>query len=618
MGFSSIFKSKNKNKKNKHTFFSNEVVLPRYGANPEGGFLSWIWFFIKPHRVEFISHTLFMLVRLSCFMLVPYVFSQIIEPLEKGIGFEDPWLSWKWVVVYGVFSFVIYMTLFVTIWTEKMMKRIASQASTYAMDHLMTLSVSWHDEVASGNKIERLLKARTSIWNLLNTYYWDGLRFVSSLIGAGLTIYLMDLSFLYVLFFVGFSVSYIGVCFLFFPAVLKRQDSYHQSVEDLSGSVYEFLRSISAVIIYSLKEKIGETALVAENKTLDSYMKCSVATRSMWAFICLTGLVWMVVIASFSLVQVFAGELSVSVFVAILFFSDKFWTILSTFPMIVGSFLENKNGFMRLVEFLKQDNEVKERADTTALVIDQAPSIHFKNVGFRYNDDNVVFSGLDLKIKAGEKVGIVGLSGAGKTTLGKLLCRFYDVNSGSVLVNGIDIKDVSFHDLRKTIAVVPQDTELFNHPLIENIRYGCFDASDEQVLDVVEKASAKDFVEKLPQGIHTVVGERGVKLSGGQRQRISIARAMLKDSPILLLDEATSALDSQSEAHIQKSLECLMQDKTVIAIAHRLSTLKMMDRIVVMDQGRIIEQGAHEVLINQKGAYAHLWSLQSGDMLENN
>jgi len=245
--------------------------------------------------------------------------------------------------------------------------------------------------------------------------------------------------------------------------------------------------------------------------------------------------------------------------------------------------------------------------------------IKFENVSFAYNDKNVIDQ-FNLTIRPGEKIGIVGRSGAGKSTLIQLLLHFYHINQGRILIDGQDIDDVTQDSLRKNIALVTQDTSLLHRTVAENIKYGRPDATDEEMFEAVRKAKAEEFIPNLTdlrgkKGYEAYVGERGVKLSGGQRQRIAIARVFLKDAPILILDEATSALDSEVEAAIQNSLDDLMQGKTVIAIAHRLSTIAQMDHLIVLDQGRIAEQGTHDELVALNGIYAQLWQRQTGGML---
>jgi ABC-type multidrug transport system fused ATPase/permease subunit len=223
-----------------------------------------------------------------------------------------------------------------------------------------------------------------------------------------------------------------------------------------------------------------------------------------------------------------------------------------------------------------------------------------------------VVRGFELTIPAGQRVGLVGPSGAGKTTLMGLLLRMHDVTEGSIRIDDQDIREVTQESLRKSIALIPQDTTLFHRSLLENIRYGLPDATDEEIEAAARRAHAHEFIAELEHGYRTMVGERGIKLSGGQRQRIAIARAILKDAPILLLDEATSALDSHSEHIIQAAMREAMSGKTVIAIAHRLSTVMDMDRLIVLDRGSIVADGTHGDLLRQGGLYAELWRRQSG------
>jgi len=236
--------------------------------------------------------------------------------------------------------------------------------------------------------------------------------------------------------------------------------------------------------------------------------------------------------------------------------------------------------------------------------------IEFKNVTFTY-DTQKIFNKLSVKIKAGEKIGLVGASGSGKSTFINLLQRAFDIQSGQILIDGQDIRKVRQADLHNAIALIPQDTSLFHRSILQNINYGHPKAKPTEILRAAKQAYAEQFIKKLPQNFQSKVGEKGVKLSGGERQRITIARAILKNSPILILDEATSALDSDAEKYIQKAMKNLMRDKTVIAIAHRLSTLKEMDRIIVLDKGKIVEQGKIDELLKTDGPFRRLWELQN-------
>ncbi|PKO47920.1 MAG: ABC transporter ATP-binding protein [Betaproteobacteria bacterium HGW-Betaproteobacteria-22] len=244
--------------------------------------------------------------------------------------------------------------------------------------------------------------------------------------------------------------------------------------------------------------------------------------------------------------------------------------------------------------------------------------IEFRNVSFSYAKDKPVFDNLSIKIPAGQRVGLVGYSGSGKTTFINLILRTYDAQSGEIFIGGHHIRQLTQDALHTQIGLIPQDPTLFHRSLIENIRYGHLQASDDEVIEAARKAHAHDFITTQGEGYQSLVGERGVKLSGGQRQRIAIARVILKNAPILILDEATSSLDSITEESIQVSLETAMQDKTAIVIAHRLSTIAHLDRILVFDAGRIVEDGTHEALLQLKGTYYQLWGRQTGGFLPEN
>jgi len=281
---------------------------------------------------------------------------------------------------------------------------------------------------------------------------------------------------------------------------------------------------------------------------------------------------------------------------------------------------------MRIYERLAEAEEMTEILSLPHGVVDKKGSkklkvksgeIKFEDVSFKYEDGEKVIKDFNLEVKPGQTVALVGLSGSGKSTLAKLLLRLYDVDSGRILVDGQNIAGVSQESLRHSISLVPQDPILFHRSLMENIRYGRFEATDEEVIAAAKLAYCDGFISKLKDGYGSMVGDRGIKLSGGERQRIAIARAILKNSPILVLDEATSSLDSESEKYIQKSLTNLMKGKTVVIIAHRLSTIKKADRIVVISNKKIVEDGNHNQLIKAKsGIYRKLWNIQVGGFIK--
>ena len=298
----------------------------------------------------------------------------------------------------------------------------------------------------------------------------------------------------------------------------------------------------------------------------------------------------------------------------------EFIFILTTFNNLSWMIFSINWAFNNMSRTIGQINSALDTLSIEPEIVDSPSAVEFKakkasvvfeDVDFSYNRKQKIFKNFNLKIKAGEKVGIVGSSGAGKSTLIKLIDRYFDVTSGAIKINGVDIRDITQDSLHKHISVIPQDVCLFNRTLAENIRYGKTDAKDAEIAKAAASASADKFIEKIPEKYNAKVGDRGVILSGGERQRIAIARAILKNAPILIFDEATSSLDSESEKYIQGSLKSLMQNKTVIAIAHRLSTLREMDRIIVLEDGKIIEEGTHLGLLRKKGRYAELFKMQS-------
>ncbi len=309
------------------------------------------------------------------------------------------------------------------------------------------------------------------------------------------------------------------------------------------------------------------------------------------------------------------GNMTVAdVVLAVGVYNSVFWTIGMVIDM-VPDIIDKLGSASKAYEELVKPIEVSDAENAPALVV-QHGKIEIKNLSFKYRR-KWVLQDLNLTIKPGERIGLVGPSGAGKTTLVHLLMRFWDVTQGEILIDGQDIRNVSQDSLRENISFIPQDPTMFNRTLRENIAYGKPGATDAEIRRAAKQASAHDFIMDTEKKYNSLVGDRGIKLSGGQRQRVAIARAFLKNAPILILDEATSALDSETELAIQKSFDELASGRTTIAIAHRLSTLRNMDRIIVIKDGHIVEQGKHSTLVRRKnGEYARLWKMQSGGFIQ--
>ena len=310
------------------------------------------------------------------------------------------------------------------------------------------------------------------------------------------------------------------------------------------------------------------------------------------------------------------GLITIGVFVLLQAYVLNIINQLWGFTRLVRDLYQGYADSKEMVEINLLSHEIKDAPNAKELVVKNA-EVEFKGLSFNFNDTRKVLENINLTIKPGEKIALIGPSGAGKTTFVRLLLRLYSATTGKILIDGQDIAEASQESLRKNISMVPQDPILFHRTLAENIAYGYRGASMEQIQNAATLAHCDEFIKDMPLGFETYVGERGIKLSGGERQRVAIARAILKNAPLLVLDEATSSLDSNSEMLIQDALENLMKDKTTIVIAHRLSTIQKMDRIVVIDDGKIIEQGSHqELLENENSLYKKLWELQAGGFLK--
>ena len=303
------------------------------------------------------------------------------------------------------------------------------------------------------------------------------------------------------------------------------------------------------------------------------------------------------------------GRASVGAFVAVNAYIMQVMMPLNFLGFVYREIRQALVDMSEMFSLLERKPEVEDKHLASNLIVNGG-CIEFRDVHFSYESNRSILRGISLKVKPGETWAIVGPSGSGKSTLGRLLFRFYDVGDGALLIDGQDIRDITQMSLHEAIGVVPQDTVLFNDTILYNIAYGRMGASQTQIENAAKAAQIHDFVKSLPLGYETIVGERGLKLSGGEKQRVGIARTLLKDPPILLLDEATSALDSETELEIQDSLIQMGEGRTVLTIAHRLSTVVHADCIVFLENGRIVEQGEHNELLKKGGRYAHLWNLQ--------
>ncbi|UEM05765.1 ABC transporter ATP-binding protein/permease [Skermanella rosea] len=413
--------------------------------------------------------------------------------------------------------------------------------------------------------------------------------------------------------------GYSAVIWVMVPPVRRKSEALSEATSALSGRVVDSYTNILSVKLFAHAEREDEFVRSGLVRQLSAYRVVMRAIFDMT--VALTVLNSLLLFAMTALAihlwlagSISAGAIAVATGLIIRLTQMSGW-ILRT----VTTLFENIGTIENGIETISKPHGVTDRPRAPDLTVTRG-AIRFENVRFHYGKEGGVIENLSLDIRPGEKVGLVGRSGAGKSTLVNLLLRFYDLEGGRILIDGTDISTVTQSSLRAHIGVVSQDTGLLHRSIADNIRYGRPDATREDMVRAARLAEADGFIDGLSDqrgrgGYDVLVGERGVKLSGGQRQRIAIARVILKDAPILVLDEATSALDSEVEAAIQGQLKTLMEGKTVIAIAHRLSTIAALDRLVVMDGGRIVEEGSHRELVRRGGLYARLWERQSGGFL---
>jgi ATP-binding cassette subfamily B multidrug efflux pump len=414
-------------------------------------------------------------------------------------------------------------------------------------------------------------------------------------------------------------LAYAGLLYYFLPRLSKTAMRQADARSDMTGRLVDTYTNISTVKLFSHSNREAEYAKKGMEyflSTVHPQMRLATAlSSSVWAInAVLIFAVAFVSIWLWSNLAITTGAIAAAIGLVLRLNGMAQWIMWE-----VSALFENIGTAKDGLNTLSMPREVQDVKNAKSLRLTDS-RIEFKNVNFNYGKDNGLINNFDLDIKSGEKIGLVGRSGAGKSTLVNLLLRFYDIESGSILIDGNNIAQVQQESLRAQIGMVTQDTSLLHRSIRDNLLYGKPDATDADMIEAAKQAEAHDFILQLSDnqdrtGYDAHVGERGVKLSGGQRQRIAIARVLLKRAPILIMDEATSALDSEVEAAIQTNLNKLMQGKTVIAIAHRLSTIAALDRLIVLDKGCIVEQGTHAELIAKQGIYAQLWERQSGGFL---
>ncbi len=494
----------------------------------------------------------------------------------------------------------------------KLQIKVNYDLATMAFDALSNQSMTFHSNRFGGTLVSQTAKFMSAYTLLMNTITFPFLPVICSIVfTCSLLIPVVPV---YAAVLMVLLAIYACVSYIMYKRILHLNEKAAGAQNQLSGELSDAVTNILAVKTYgredyerALFDTANREVVARDSQRMHSSLLRGVITAGIT-----------VVIMSVVTVFIAGGNawFNISPGTVIIMFTYTY-TVTNQFNFINTGLQRLNQAFgdaSGMTQVLDEPRLVADKPDAQPLVVELG-DIDFDHIGFNYTDGGAVtqvFDDFNLHIPAGQRVGLVGISGSGKTTLTKLLLRLADIQVGRILVDGQNVADVTQQSLRQQIAYVPQEALLFHRSIAENIAYGKPDATLDEIKEAARQANALEFIEKLPQGFETITGERGIKLSGGQRQRIAIARAILADAPILVLDEATSALDSESEALVQEALGRLMEGRTALVVAHRLSTVASLDRIVVLSEGKIVEDGTHAELVEKNGDYAHLWNRQTG------
>jgi len=549
-------------------------------------------------------------------IVIPLYFKKIIDIFSKGLGSPEivSYDIYKLLfIIIGIHILVFFIARIIKFVLLKFEVDVIRDLRNFAFQKIENHSQTFFANTFAGSLVTKARRFVGGFEITFEIFLYNFLKFFVILTSV-FVVLIYQSQIISLVFGIWVVVHMAIVSFL-----VKRKVAYDLSEAEqdsrISGRLADVFSNILAVKFFSARSKeidsFGKyTAEGAKRSKKASFMGAKIDLIQHLLIICVQGITLYLVITLWLQGQISTGTV-VLIETYMVIVSNNLWE----FGNSLTRFMKSIADMQEMVDIFEIIPDILDPKNPEALKMKEGRII-FHNVSFKYQMGEEVLTDFNLDIKPGERVGIVGHSGAGKSTITKLLLRFNDITEGSITIDGQDIRNVTQDDLRSVISYVPQEPILFHRPIKENINYGKIDASQEEVIDVAIKAHADDFISKLPKGYDTLVGERGVKLSGGERQRVAIARAMLKDSPILMLDEATSSLDSISESYIQDAFTELMKGKTTIVIAHRLSTIQKMDRIIVLDKGKIVEEGTHKELLSKDGLYADLWNHQTGGFLQ--
>ena len=538
---------------------------------------------------------------------VPLVLKEIVDTLDQSPDILV--LPVLLVVSYGVLRFC--STLFGEIRDAifaKVTQRAIRRVAIKVFEHLHALSLRFHLERQTGGVSRDIERGSRGISFLLNFMLFN---ILPTLLEIGLVAVILlsnyDIWFSVIIF--STLVAYIALTLI----ITEWRMIFRRTMNDMDSKANT--RAIDSLLNYETVKYFGNESWEAQRYDEHLQKWETAAVRNQTSLAALNAGQSAIIALGVTLLMLFAsdgvvtGSMSLGDLVLVNAFMLQLYMPLHFLGFVYREIKHSLADMEKMFTLLTESEEIKDKSGASDLVKGDA-SVRFENVNFNYEPNRQILFDMTFEIPAGHNIAVVGHSGSGKSTISRLLFRFYEVTSGSILVNGQDIRSITQKSLREAIGIVPQDTVLFNESIYYNIAYGRPEASREEVYEAAKSAHIHNFIENLPDKYETTVGERGLKLSGGEKQRVAIARAILKEPEILIFDEATSALDSKSEKAIQEELKRIAANRTTLTIAHRLSTIADADQIVVMDKGRIIERGNHQELLVAKGFYAHMWELQ--------
>ncbi|MEK3944820.1 ABC transporter ATP-binding protein [Paenibacillus sp. FSL R7-0048] len=545
------------------------------------------------------------------------VFAGLLElafPVAVNKFIDDllPGQDWPLILIACVALLAIYalntvMQYIVTYWGHMLGINIETDMRKKMFDHIQKLSFRFFDNNKTGHLIGRITNDLNDIGEVAHHGPEDVFIAIMTLVGAFLLMADINLKLAIITFIIVPIMAWVIIYFGRNMTSTYRQlfgnvGSFNARIEDNVGGIR---------VVQSFANEQHEQELFAVDNQMfrkTKLMAYKIMARSLSVSYMMTRLITILVMICGAWFFI-NGELQIGEFVAFILLSNIFFRPIEKINAVIESYPKGIAGFRRYLEIIDTEPDISDKPDAVEINALRG-DITFQDVSFGYEENRPVLQNISLNVKAGETIAFVGPSGAGKTTICSLLPRFYDVTAGAITIDGIDIRDMKLESLRKQIGIVQQDVFLFSGTIRENIAYGKLDAKLPEIWEAARRAHLEELIQNLPDGMETVIGERGVKLSGGQKQRLAIARMFLKNPPILILDEATSALDTETEAAIQQSLADLSVGRTTLVIAHRLTTIKNADRIMVVNEEGIAEQGRHEELVHAGGIYSRLHQAQ--------